>query len=64
MACAVLFLAIAQAKAMLADRGLRFPGFFSIEYENIVRKGTNQIVAKWMSWIQHRGVFRQVQDGS
>ena len=40
---------------MLADRGLRLPEFLSIKYDNTGREGKNQIVAKWMSWIQHRG---------
>eukprot|EP00974_Lingulodinium_polyedra_P122837 11184397-Lingulodinium_polyedra.AAC.1 len=57
MECTVLYLAIAKAKAMLADRGLRPPGFLSIKYDNTGREGKLQIVAKWMSWIQHRGVF-------
>ena len=64
MECTVLSLAIAKAKTMLADRGLQLPEFLSIKYDNTGREGKNQIVAKWMSWIQHRGVVRQVQDGS
>ena len=64
MECTVLSLAIANAKTMLADRGLRLPEFLSTKYDNTGREGNNPIVAKWMSWTQHRGVVRQVQDGS
>ncbi len=64
MECTVLSLAIAKARALLAEKVLRLPEFISIKYDNTTREGKNQIVAKWMSWIQHRGIARQVQDGS
>ena len=53
-----------KGEKKLADRGLPLPGFLSIKYDNTCREGKNQIVAKWMPWIQHRRVFRQVQDGA
>ena len=55
---------ILKARATLADKGLGLPEFLSLKYDNTGREGKNQIVAKWMSWIQHAKVFRQVQDGS
>ena len=39
MECTVLSLAIAKAKTMLADRGLRLPEFLSIKYDNTGREG-------------------------
>ena len=64
MECTCLSLAIGRAQQVLAERGLGLPEFLSIKYDNTAREGKNQIVAKWMSLVQHRGVFRQVQDGS
>ena len=40
------------------------PEIISIKYDNTGREGKKQHVAKWMSWIQHSGIARQVQDGS
>eukprot|EP00974_Lingulodinium_polyedra_P093301 9037412-Lingulodinium_polyedra.AAC.1 len=60
---AFLCSANAKAEAMLADRGLRLPEFLSNQYDNTGREGKNHIVAKLMSWTQHRGAFRQVLDG-
>ena len=64
MECTCLSLALDKAKLLLAEKGLRLPEFISIKYDNTGREGKNQHVAKWMSWIQHSGIARQVQDGS
>ena len=53
-----------RAQNFLAQKALRLPEFISIKYDNTWREGKNQHVAKWMSWIQHSGIVRQVQDGS
>ena len=63
MECTCLSLALDKAKDLLAQKGLRLPEFISIKYDNTGREGKNQHVAKWMSWIQHSGIARQVQDG-
>ena len=62
MECTILSLALDKARDLLAVRNLRFPEFISNKYDNTAREGKNQIVAKWMSWIQHSGIARQVQD--
>ena len=64
MECTCLSLALDKAKDLLAQKNLRLPEFISIKYDNTGREGKNQHVAKWMSWIQHSGIARQVQDGS
>ena len=64
MECTCLSLALDNAKNLLVQKGLRLPEFISIKYDNTGREGKNQHVAKWMSWIQHSGIVRQVQDGS
>ena len=64
MECTCLSLALDKAKDLLAEKGLRLPEFISIKYDDAGREGKNQHVAKWMSWIQHSGIARQVQDGS
>ena len=64
MECTCLSLALDKAKNLLAQKGLRLPEFISIKYDNTRREGKNQHVAKWMSWIQHTGIARQVQDVS
>ena len=53
MECTILSMTILKARALLADRGLGLPEFHSLKYDNTAREGKNQIVAKWMSWIQH-----------
>lgn len=63
MECTVLSLASEQAREMLAERNLRLPEFISIKYDNTAREGKHRHVATWMSWIQHSGIARQVQDG-
>ena len=63
MECTVLSLALEKAQEVLAEKSLRLPEFISIKYDNTTREGKNQIVAKWMSWVQHNGFARQVQDG-
>ena len=64
MECTCPSLALDKAKNLLAQKGLRLPEFISIKYDNTGREGKNQQVAKWMSWIQHNGLARHVQDGS
>ena len=63
MECTCLSLALDKAKDLLAHKGLRLPEFISIKYASTGREGNNQHVAKLMSWIQHNGIVRQVQDG-
>ena len=63
MECTCLSLALDKARDLLAKKGLRLPEFISIKYDNTGRVGKHQHVAKWMSWIQHSGIARQVQDG-
>ena len=64
MECTILTLALMKAQELLAERKLPMPDFISIKYDNTGREGKNQIVAKWMSWIQHLGIARMVQDGT
>ena len=61
--CTCLPLALDKANNLLVEKGLRLPEFISIKYDNTGREGKKQYVAKWMSWIQHSGIARQVQDG-
>ena len=61
--CTYLSLASDKTKKLLAEKGLRLPEWIFIKYDNTGREGKSQHVAKWASWLQHNGIFRQVQDG-